>query len=92
MKTDLRSFQVEATVRMIYDKMFNGGLSWRLNESVVVLLGVAFGNVEAGYAYDFPVSPILKESSGSHELMIRYKFKLNKTKTGNYRHKSVRIL
>jgi type IX secretion system PorP/SprF family membrane protein len=90
-KTDLQSFQIDVTARVIYTKMFNGGLSWRGYEGIV-MLGASFANVDVGYAYDFPTGPLLKASSGSHELMIRYKVKLNKAKTGNYRHKSVRIL
>ncbi|MDR1980942.1 MAG: type IX secretion system membrane protein PorP/SprF [Tannerellaceae bacterium] len=92
MKTDIQSFQADITARLVYNKMFNGGVSWRVNESVIVMLGVVFGNIQAGYAYDFPTTPILKGSSGSHELMIRFKVKLNKMKTGQYKHKSVRIL
>lgn len=92
LKTDLISFQADITARMIYNNMFNGGISWRVNESFVFLLGARFGNFHVGYAYDFPYSPILKGSSGSHELMIRFGFKLKKTQTGNQKHKSVRIL
>ncbi|MDR1357620.1 MAG: type IX secretion system membrane protein PorP/SprF [Tannerellaceae bacterium] len=91
MKTDLQSFRLDVTTRLVYNKMFSGGVSWRGYEAVV-LLGASFGNVEVGYAYDFPTGPLLKASSGSHELAIRYRIKLNKVKTGNYRHKSVRIL
>jgi len=92
LKTDLISFQADVTARLIYNKMFNGGISWRVNESVVFLLGASIGRFQVGYAYDFPYSPILKGSSGSHELMVRFNIKLKKTQTGNYRHKSVRIL
>ncbi len=92
LKTDLMSFQADVTARMVYNKMFNGGISWRVNESVVALLGVSLGRFQVGYAYDFPTTPLLKESSGSHELMMKYSFKLKKTKTGKNRHKSVRIL
>lgn len=92
LKTDTRSFQADITGRLVYNKMFNGGFSWRVNESVVFLLGAAFGNVQVGYAYDFPTTPILKGSHGSHELMVSYKLKLKKTKTGKNKHKSVRIL
>jgi type IX secretion system PorP/SprF family membrane protein len=91
MKTDLQSFQTDVTMRVTYNKMFSGGLSWRGYEAIV-MLGASFENVEVGYAYDFPTGPLLKASSGSHEVMVRYKMKLNKAKTGNYRHKSVRIL
>lgn len=92
LKTDMQSFQADITARMVYNKMFNGGLSWRINESVVVLLGATFGRFQVGYAYDFPTTAILKASSGSHEVLVRYRLKLKKTKTGKNRHKSVRIL
>ncbi|MBC8618793.1 type IX secretion system membrane protein PorP/SprF [Parabacteroides faecis] len=92
LKTDMQTFQADITARMVYNKMFNGGLSWRINESVVVLLGATFGRLQVGYAYDFPTTAMLKGSSGSHEVLVRYQLKLKKTKTGKNRHKSVRIL
>lgn len=92
LKTDMQTFQADITARMVYNKMFNGGLSWRVNESVVVLLGATFGRLQVGYAYDFPTTAILKASTGSHEVVVRYQLKLKKTKTGKNRHKSVRIL
>ena len=72
----------------------NGGFSWRVNESLILLLGAKIGSFQVGYAYDFPIStiPILKATSGSHELVVSYKLKLKKSKSGKNRHKSVRIL
>lgn len=92
LKTDTRTFQADITGRVVYNKMFNGGFSWRVNEAVVFLLGATFGNFKVGYAYDFPITPILKGTHGSHELMVSFKLKLKKTKTGKNKHKSVRIL
>lgn len=92
MKTDMVSFQADFTARMVYNKMFNGGLSWRVNESFIVLLGATFGKFQVGYAYDFPYNALLRASSGSHELMIKFSMQLNKMKTGKNKHKSVRIL
>ncbi len=92
LKTDMQTFQADVTARMVYNKMFNGGLSWRVNESVVVLLGATIGRFQVGYAYDFPTTAMLKGSSGSHEIVVRYQLKLKKTQTGKNRHKSVRIL
>ena len=79
---------------LFYNKMFNGGFSWRVNESLILLLGAKIGSFQVGYAYDFPIStiPILKATSGSHELVVSYKLKLKKSKSGKNRHKSVRIL
>lgn len=92
LKTDMISFQADITARVIYNKMFNGGVTWRVNESFVLLLGATLGRFQVGYAYDFPYNSLLRASSGSHELMVKFSLKLNKTKTGNYKHKSVRVL
>jgi len=94
LKTDMQSFQADITARLFYNKMFNGGFSWRVNESLILLLGAKIGSFQVGYAYDFPIStiPILKATSGSHELVVSYKLKLKKSKSGKNRHKSVRIL
>lgn len=90
--TDMQSFHVDMTARMVYNKMFNGGISYRINESVGILLGVKIGRFDAGYSFDFPTTALGRASSGSHELCVRYALKLNKTKTGKNRHKNVRIL
>ena len=90
--TDLQSFHTDITARLEYNKMFNGGVSYRVNESVGILFGVKIGRFQAGYAYDFPITALGQATSGSHELYVRYSLKLKKTKTGKNRHKSVRIL
>lgn len=92
LKTDMQSFQADITARLFYNKMFNGGFSWRVNESVILLLGAKIGSFQVGYAYDFPTTPLFKATSGSHELIVSYKLKLKKSKSGKNRHKSVRIL
>ena len=90
--TDLQSFHTDITARLEYNKMFNGGVSYRVNASVGILFGVKIGRFQAGYAYDFPITALGQATSGSHELCVRYSLKLKKTKTGKNRHKSVRIL
>lgn len=90
--TDMQVIQTEITGRLVYNRMFSGGLAWRIYSSVAVFLGASFGNIEAGYAYDYPTTAISKAGSGSHEVVLRYRFKLDKTKTGNYKHKSIRLL
>lgn len=92
LKTDMQVVQTDITARLWYNKMFSGGMSWRAGESVVVLLGAKFGNFQVGYAYDFPTTALFAKTSGSHELVVNYRLKLKKSKTGKFRHKSVRIL
>lgn len=90
--TDMTSFHADLTARLEYNKMFNGGIAWRIDESVGILLGARFGRFRFGYAFDFPTTALGKASAGSHELTVQYSLKLQKTKTGKNRHKSVRIL
>jgi type IX secretion system PorP/SprF family membrane protein len=91
-KTNLNMYQVDVTARAVYAKRFSGGLSWRMNDAVTVLLGAAIGKIQAGYAYDFPVTAIRKGSTGSHELFLRYRIRLNMPKTALGKYKSVRFL
>jgi type IX secretion system PorP/SprF family membrane protein len=91
-KALLRNTQVDVSIRMIYNKKFWGGLSWRKDDAITLLLGGKYKMIEAGYAYDFPISKILKESTGSHELFIRYIVDLNLKKGIKNKYKSVRIL
>ena len=73
--------------------MFNGGISWKMNESIGVLLGANIGRFSLGYSFGYPTTAINRASSaGNHEIVLQYRLKLKKTKTGNTRHKSVRIL
>ena len=90
-KSDAVVTQVDVTTRFEYDKMFNGGISWRKDDGFVFLLGLKIKNIEGGYSYDLSTSEIAKASNGSHELFIRYRIPIEKPK-GLGRHKSIRIL
>jgi hypothetical protein len=72
--------------------MFNGGISWRKGDGFVFLLGLNAFGFDAGYAYDLSTSAISKASKGTHEFFLRYIIPMKKNKTGQYRHKSIRIL
>jgi type IX secretion system PorP/SprF family membrane protein len=92
-KTDFQSWTAEATARLLYNRMFEGGVSWRMGESMIMIFGGTFGKLQAGYAYDFPLSAAIRQgTAGSHELFVRYAIQLEKKRTGKGRHKSVRIL
>ena len=91
-KAMLRNTQVDVSLRMVYNKRFWGGLSWRKGDALTLMLGGKFKMIEAGYAYDFPISRIIKASTGSHEVFIRYTAEINLNKGIKNKHKSVRIL
>ncbi len=84
--------QVDISLRMIYNKTYWGGLGWRKGDAATLMFGGKFSMVEAGYAYDFPISTILKGSTGSHEIFLKFIIDLDKKKGKKNKHKSVRIL
>lgn len=90
-KTDVVDYKLDLTARIEYNKMFNGGISWREGEGFVFLLGVKIRNIDAGYSYDLSTSEISKVSHGSHEVFIRYSIPLDRKKKAAAS-KSIRIL
>jgi hypothetical protein len=62
-----------------YNNKVWGGLSYRISDAVSLMIGVVYKDLEIGYAYDIPTSQIA--ATGSHEVMVRYRFKLERDKT-----------
>ncbi|MEN9918952.1 MAG: hypothetical protein RL662_1388 [Bacteroidota bacterium] len=91
-KTDASIVQYDVTARVIYNKIFNGGVSWRKGDGFVFLLGLNALGFDAGYAYDLSTSAIAKVSSGTHEFFLRYTIPMVKKKKGRFSHKSIRLL
>lgn len=70
-----KAFQFDVSTRVIWQEMVWGGLSYRLKDAVSVLLGYAYDQkFYFGYAYDIGLSGLRKYNSGSHEIMIGYRF------------------
>lgn len=90
-KTDAVITQYEITGRLVYNKIFNGGMSWRKDDGFVFLLGANLLDFEAGYAYDLSTSAISQASKGTHEFFLRYIIPMKQKKVQN-KHKSVRLL
>lgn len=91
-KSDFTFFSAEATARVRYNKFISGGVAYRWNDAVSVMIGAEFKNFFLGYSYDYPISSISKASSGSHEVFLRYNVKLNMADKNKNKHKSIRIM
>jgi type IX secretion system PorP/SprF family membrane protein len=90
--SDGKVIQFSATSLVRYNKKIWGGVSYRPGDALVAILGIElFNGIRVGYAYDFPVSDIIKNTSGSHEFMINYCFDLSLGKSP-MRYKSIRFL
>ena len=90
--SDLKTFSGVLSLKGWYNKMFFGGVAYRWDDAVSVNLGAEFKNFILGYAYDIPTSRILKASSGSHEIMVGYRMKLDFSGKNRHRHRSIRLM
>lgn len=78
-KTDGASSQFDFNGLVKYNNKIWGGVTYRLNDAVGVLIGTTVKEVNIGYAYDIPATKL--GSAGSHEIMVKYCFKLEREKT-----------
>lgn len=92
LQTDAASVEVNLGAKLVYNKKFWGGLSYRYNDAIVPMVGVHLLNgLSFAYSYDLVLGDMSSYTSGSHELMIRYCFNASFNRTpGRYR--SVRRL
>lgn len=83
-KTDLASTQLDANVTVMYENTFWVGMTYRLEDAVAPMAGYQYqmpngkSTLRIGYSYDFTTSELNNYSSGSHELMLSFCYKLEK--------------
>lgn len=89
---DMKTFTGILSVKAWYNKFFFGGLAYRWNDAVAINIGAEFKNFTLGYAYELPTSAILKASSGSHEILVGYRLKLDFNGKNRNKHRSIRLM
>jgi hypothetical protein len=77
---DGADFQLNASALVMYNNKFYGGLGYRLQDAVSVLVGVNVKNLRIGVAYDISTSAMSKYNSGGLEVMVNYCFKIDTDK------------
>jgi len=71
-----KELNVDVTAKIEWNRTLWAALSYRYNESVGVLLGYSYDEtLFFGYAYDIGISTLRKYNTGTHEIMIGYRFK-----------------
>lgn len=91
LKTDGASTQFDINVRALWKNMVWAGVSYRIDDAVGIMAGVQIKEFRIGYSYDVTTSGINNYSSGSHEIMLGYCYKL-KSPISNQRYRNVRFL
>lgn len=88
-QSNINSTQYNVTAIVKYNKRFWGGVNYRFQESVGVLVGMSIKDFHIGYSYDIPTLAI--GIPGSHEVHLGYCFKLNVDRSGT-KYKNTRYL
>ena len=92
LQSDARSHHIYLNTNVRYNKRFWGGVSYSVGGALSALAGFELMNgIRIGYSYDFELSPLMKYSSGSHEITVRYCFDLSSDKNPQ-KYKSIRFL
>ena len=70
-----KELSFDITARVEWQKMLWAGVSYRYKDAVGILLGYSFDEMLFfGYSYDIGISELSKYNTGSHEIMIGYRF------------------
>ncbi|MCB0771931.1 MAG: type IX secretion system membrane protein PorP/SprF [Flavobacteriales bacterium] len=93
LKSDANSTQVDLSALFLYDEMLWIGASYRTEDAIAPMIGYQHkfpkgdSMVRIGYSYDVTTSELKNYSSGSHEVMLSYCFKIVKPVVNEiYRH------
>jgi type IX secretion system PorP/SprF family membrane protein len=66
----------DLNLNFIYKEVLTMGASYRKAESIGLLLKAQLtSQFQAGYAFDYPIGDLSDFTSGSHEIMVNYRFK-----------------
>lgn len=79
LRTDAKTIQFDLNALITYNNRVWGGVSYRPQDALVILLGLHLEQISFGYSYDITTSVMgaLGRSYGSHEIMLRYCFELD---------------
>ena len=93
MKTDGVVFQMDFNCNAFYKQKHWAGFSYRIEDAFAFLIGFEIQkSLTLGYAYDVVTSKLGSETTGGHELMLRYSFKLESQGKPDTRYKNIRFL
>ncbi|MEN8116821.1 MAG: type IX secretion system membrane protein PorP/SprF [Bacteroidota bacterium] len=91
LKSDLAAWQLDLNANIVYDDRFWGGISYRVQDAVALLMGMElFNGLRIGYSFDLVTSAISRYGWSSHEVFISYSIDLERSR--NQKYKSIRFL
>lgn len=90
--TDFSDFESVVEMRATYNRKVTFGLDYRWNRAAGVFAAIAVKNFYLGYSWEYDYKEATKKSTGNHELIIGYQFKLDMGGKNMFRQRSIRIM
>ena len=76
-RTEFTKLSADINVRYIWRQMLYGGITYRTIDAVGLMVGyMPIRNLTIGYSYDITTNRLASVSRGSHEIALRYCYKL----------------
>ncbi|WKN30419.1 type IX secretion system membrane protein PorP/SprF [Porifericola rhodea] len=70
--------QLDLSTNVIFHDFLWTGINWRTQDSIDLLLGLQpTRQIYIGYAYDYGISSLADYHSGSHEILLSYRFSIS---------------
>lgn len=92
LQSNLSTLKLDVNAMVKFKEVVWAGAGYRLNESVIIFLGLQYKDIKLGYSYDINVNKLaLPIFGGTHEIMLNYCFKLDIDK-GRSSYKNTRFL
>ncbi len=90
-RSDVATWQMDVNTNVVYNDRFWGGITYRVNDAVALLMGLELANgLKVGYSFDLITSAIGYYGFASHELFVSYSVTLERNRSQKY--KSIRYL
>ena len=90
--SDFSKLDAVVEMRATYNRKVTFGLNYRYNRAAGVVAGLFLKDFYIGYSWEYDYSANPKGSTGNHELVIGYQFKMDMSGKSNFSHRSIRIM
>ncbi|MCH5235300.1 MAG: PorP/SprF family type IX secretion system membrane protein [Muribaculaceae bacterium] len=90
--TDFNDFAGVIEMRSTYNNLVTFGVDYRYNSAVGILAGINFKNFFLGYSWEYDYTKQAKGTTGNHEIVLGYQFKMDMGGKNLFRHRSIRIM
>lgn len=90
--TDFKDFTGVVEMKSTYNNLVTFGVDYRYNRAVGVIAGISLKNFFLGYSWEYDYSSQGKGTTGNHELVLGYQFKMDMGGKNLFRHRAIRIM